>query len=218
MGGLLALLYWVVIPIVVIVVGAKVVLTVLSGTESIFKWAAIVFGCLLALFALVWVLGGGKKLSLDEEVKRLCATDGGTRVFEEVALPASEFDEYGTPKYWYSDRGKSTNRISDDSTTIERPMGSNHIWEWEVRHLKKGNPSMSRSQFKVIRRSDGKVMGESISYSRGGGDLPGPWHESSFRCPNDAPDLLKSVFVRQSAARANPSLQGTLRDEAAQRP
>ena len=218
MAGLLALFYYVVIPIIVLVIGAKLVIPLVSANETALKWVAIFFGSLVVLFGLIWVLGGGRKWSLDDEVKRLCAVDGGTRVCEEVPLPTSEFNECCTPKYWYSYRGNSRNRITDDATIIERPMGPNHTWEWEVRHLKKGNPSMSRSQAKIIRNSDGKVMGESISYGRGGGDLPGPWHGSSFRCPSDAPDLLKAVFVPRNALMGNSAVQGTLRDEAAHRP
>ena len=35
------------------------------------------------------------KSDLDAEVKRLCAIDGGIKVYEKVKLPANKFDQYG---------------------------------------------------------------------------------------------------------------------------
>lgn len=64
--------------------------------------------------------------------------------------------------------------------------------------MKEGNPSMRRDHFQIIRRSDSKILGDSISYARKGGDIPGPWHESSFRCPDKATDsfLVQRVFIQ----------------------
>ena len=49
----------------------------------------------------------------------------------------------------------------------------------------------------VFRRSDGKLLGESVLYKRGGGDLPGPWHGTSFICPELGvkTDVLRQIFV-----------------------
>ena len=57
---------------------------------------------------------------------------------------------------------------------------------------------MSRTHYRVLRRSEQKLLGETVLYGRGGGDLPGPWHDSSFVCPSyaDAGDvvLLTKIF------------------------
>ncbi len=56
---------------------------------------------------------------------------------------------------------------------------------------------MWRLQFKVYRHVDNKLLGESTTYARRGGDLPGPWHESSFGCEFDADItvLNKQIFI-----------------------
>jgi hypothetical protein len=58
---------------------------------------------------------------------------------------------------------------------------------------------MSRIHYQVLRRADGKLLGETTLYLRIGGDLPGPWHHSSFDCPdaNKAGDvtLISHIFI-----------------------
>lgn len=110
-----------------------------------------------------------EKDRLDAEVLRLCARDGGVKVYEKVKLPAEKFDTFGVAQVPSKDKAKP----EDD-----------YFFERDVQYLKKGNPELWRSQHRLIRRKDGKVLGESVRYSRRGGDMPGPWHESSFSCPD----------------------------------
>lgn len=126
---------------------------------------------------------GPSKSELDAEVKRLCAIDGGIKVYETVRLPAERFDKYGgirVPLKKYASP-------SDE-----------YYYESSMSYLRKGNPEMWRSHYKVYRRFDNKLLGEAITYARRGGDLPGPWHDSSFGCPihADISDLNKQVFVK----------------------
>jgi len=46
----------------------------------------------------------------------------------------------------------------------------------------------------VRRASDGKLLGEEITFARSGGDPIGPWHPSSFGCAG-AGGLSKAVFA-----------------------
>ena len=123
------------------------------------------------------------KAKLDAEVKRLCAIDGGGKVYEVVRLPADKFDKYGGLRIPFKQDRKPTDK---------------YYVEWDVQHLLNGNPSMRRDHFLVYRTSDGKLMGEAISYGRKGGDMPGPWHDSSFRCPQNSgdQDLVRRVFIK----------------------
>ncbi len=123
------------------------------------------------------------KSELDEEVKQLCSVDGGIKVYEMVKMPAAKFDQYGN--------------INIPINEYSKPADEYYI-KWDVTHLVKGNPELSRSHFKLIRRSDGKLLGEAIYYGRRGGDLPGPWHDSSFSCPaiTSESSLEKSIFVK----------------------
>ena len=126
---------------------------------------------------------GPSKSELDAEVKRLCAVDGGIKVYETVKLPAELVDKYGG--------------IRLPSKTLAK-QSDEYYYELDIYYYRKGNPEMSRSRYRVIRRSDGKVLGESIRYGRGGGDLPGPWHDSSFTCPEIGakPSLENSIFLK----------------------
>jgi len=140
--------------------------------------------CLCWVLTVPLVLVGCDKHRLDERAKELCAKDGGVTVHEVVKLPAEKFDQWGNVRI----PAKSDAAPSDD-----------YYYVRETTYLKTGNPEMWRSHHQVIRRFDGKVLGESISYSRRGGDMPGPWHDSSFGCPDMAtqPSLERSIFIRK---------------------
>lgn len=136
------------------------------------------------LVAALLLLTGCEKDRLDAQVKELCAKDGGIKVYETVKLPPEKFDKYGA--------------VRIPSRRDAKPEDE-YYYERDTTYLRTGNPSMWRGHHRIIRRSDGKLLGESIRYSRRGGDLPGPWHESSFGCPpidKDQPQLESSIFLK----------------------
>ena len=137
------------------------------------------------LLAAALLLAGCEKARLDQQVKELCAKDGGIKVYETVKLPAERFDQWGMVKPY-------------DPTQKENALGTEYVFKREIHYYRSGNPEMSREHYQVIRRSDGRLLGETILYGRGGGDMPGPWHDSSFSCPKPleaGPNmLLKSIF------------------------
>jgi hypothetical protein len=112
-----------------------------------------------------------QKATLDNEVDRLCIKDGGITVHEVVIVPDNQFTKYG-------ERPVFEKRLAKPADEF--------YYVSEVLELKSGNPSLSRNHHKIVRRSDQKVVGEGVSYLRRGGDVPGPWHESSHLCPAEA--------------------------------
>jgi hypothetical protein len=104
-----------------------------------------------------------------------------------VKLPAEKFNDYGQINFYHPTQGQNT-------------LGSEYLFERKTTYYRQGNPEMSRSHYQVIRRSDKKLLGELIRYGRGGGDMPGPWHDTSFSCPDPAEGalntLLKSIFTK----------------------
>jgi hypothetical protein len=140
-------------------------------------------GWLIPLLIVIAGTSGCEKARLDDEVRRLCAIDGGVRVYETVVLPAEKFDKYGLVLI-----------PSKDKATLNDDYFSERLITFYI----KGNPELWRTHFRIMRRSDGKVLGESISYTRRGGDLPGPWQASSFICPNPETrlSLEQSVFKK----------------------
>jgi hypothetical protein len=117
----------------------------------------------------------------DAEVKRLCKKDGGIKVYETMTLPAERFEKDGSiriPAKWLA---KPEDEFYSESS---------------IHYIKKGYSDLSRIHSKLYRALDKKLLGEIITYGRRGGDIPGPWHPSSFRCPYiTSQDLYKQVFI-----------------------
>ncbi|MGV8894807.1 MAG: hypothetical protein ACOH2K_18130, partial [Burkholderiaceae bacterium] len=128
-------------------------------------------------------IAAGEKWWLDYQVRELCAKDGGVRVYETVKLPAERFDKWGNFKV--------------PTKQYAKPEDEYYL-EWKITYLKERSPNLWQSYHRLIRRSDQKLLGESVMYARSGGDLPGPWHGSSFKCPEPSqhPSLESSIFVK----------------------
>ncbi|MDY0014274.1 MAG: hypothetical protein RBS40_15475 [Rhodocyclaceae bacterium] len=142
---------------------------------------------ILLLLPLVACSSTPSKSELDAEVKRLCAIDGGIKVYETVKLPPEKYnellDKFGRLRIPRQSEAEVTDEYYD---------------ECDKHYYRQGNPEMSRTHCRIIRRSDGKVLGELVIYGRGGGDMLGPWHDSSFLCPEPAniPNFESSIFVK----------------------
>jgi hypothetical protein len=155
-----------------------------GGNRRLRDTVALVI-CALWFGASFWY-AGGQKYYYDAQVRRLCAQDGGIKVYEQVKLPAERFDRWGN--------------IGVPNKRYAKPTDE-YYFETEIEYLRRGDPSLERARTVLVRRSDGKVLGQSIRYARGGGDLPGPWHGTSFHCPAIAipgtPNLEQSVFLKE---------------------
>lgn len=132
---------------------------------------------------IVLLLTACEKARLDDEIRRLCEKDGGIKVFEKVVLPTDRFDSFGN--------------VNLPSEKIAKPSDA-YFYRERIEYLREGNPAMWRTTNQIVRRADSKLLGESVRYTRRGGDLPGPWHESSFSCPEITAGhgLEQSVFQR----------------------
>ncbi|WP_154716611.1 hypothetical protein [Sterolibacterium denitrificans] len=157
-----------------------------AQSGAIKPWILIV---LLLVLAPLLTLGfyEGRKAYWDAKVREMCAKDGGIKVYETMKLPPEKFNEWGQPNFYRPTQG-------------ENALGADYVFVSDIFYYRKGNPQMARYHIKVIRRLDGKLIGESISYGRGGGDLPSPSHGTSFHCPKDYGDipLLMQVFIRSN--------------------
>lgn len=135
-------------------------------------WMLIV---LLLVLAPLLTLGfyEGRKAYWDAKVREMCEKDGGIKVYETMKLPPEKLNEWGQPAFRIPSK--------KDLTASDQ-----YYYEWNVHYYKKGNPELSQDHFKLFRRHDSKLLGEAISYGRGGGDFPSPAHGSSFTCPSNA--------------------------------
>lgn len=179
MSLLFVLFYWLVIP--ALVIGAAGWLW--KRTSSIVAQATILIGCMVVLTGLLW-LAEGEKWQADKKVRELCAKDGGVKVYETVKLSPERFDQWGN--------------VNIPNKKYAKPTDE-YYYESEILYYREANPTLLRSRTWIVRRFDGKVLGEAISYGRGGGDLPGPWHGSSFHCPQIAETegkIESSIFLK----------------------
>jgi hypothetical protein len=139
---------------------------------------------------LVLLLLGGcntpTQTRLDTEVDRLCAIDGGVKVYETVMTPPERFNKYGQIDFYRPTQG-------------ENALGPDYLFRFQTTYYREGNPRMSRMHFQVIRRADQKLLGESVLYSRVGGDVPAPMHDSRYVCPSSASAnemaLFRTIFI-----------------------
>lgn len=153
---------------------------------------------LLFLFALPFITAcasGPSKEQLNAEVNRLCAIDGGVKIYETVTLPPDKFDKWGQINFYRPTQGKDT-------------LGADYIYQGDIHYYKKGESAkqgaqeiaLKRNHIQVIRKSDMKLLGEVVMYNRVGNDLPGPLHHSSYQCPDrliaTEGILLNEVFTQ----------------------
>jgi len=138
--------------------------------------------------AAVLLLTACEKARLDQQVRELCATDGGIKVYETVVLSADKFDARGMVVFY-------------NPTLEENSLGPEYIYKRMTEDLKTGKPDLRRTHYQIFRRADKKILGETVLYSRRGGDMPGPWHDSHFSCPdpNEAGSvvLIKRIFINK---------------------
>lgn len=160
-------------------------------TDLTRKTIHLVIGILL--FS-VWFGGAfwevsGKKMYWDTKVGALCAKDGGVKVYETVELPAEMFNRWGQIDFVHHSQG-------------ENALGPEYFVKDETQFLRPENaqPTLVRHHYQIYRRSDMKLLGERISYSRRGGDLPGLWHSSSYSCPDyREKGLLEVLFIKSNS-------------------
>lgn len=178
----LGLLVWVVVPLFAVLVTALLWRRAGSGPR---KALALVVG--FTILSAPTLVSNGVKAYYDRQVREMCAKDGGVRVYETVRLSAEKFNQWGQPNF----------QIPIIPYTKLKDIDKYYL-EWQIIYLRQGSPSLWRSHHRLIRRSDHKLLGENIMYARSGGDLPGPWHGSSLKCPEPSqpPYLESSVFIK----------------------
>jgi len=174
MSFLVAVFYWVVVPILVF----RIARWLFRRVTTPFQKRAVVALSAAVFLGLLWI-AAGEKWWLDYQVRELCAKDGGVKVYETVKLPPEKFNKYGQINFYKPTQG-------------ENRLGAEYIYKWDIHYYIRYKPavivaqetSMRRDHIKITRKSDMKLMGEVVMYNRGGGGLAGPWALSSYHCPD----------------------------------
>jgi hypothetical protein len=142
------------------------------------------FTTLLPLILTACTSGPIVKAQLDEEVNRLCAIDGGIKVYETVKLPPEKLNKW--------------NEVNFDVLREERKkFDSEYYYTHTTLYYRKGNPELYRSHFKLFKSHDNVLLGETITYGRRGGGYGGAVARILLSMPPvaDISNLKKSVFV-----------------------
>ena len=156
--------------------------------KSIGKWLAGIGFVVVALW-IVKFFSETEMRRLDKEVGRLCAIDGRSVIYETVKLPPDKFNQWGQPMV--PQGGK------DDT-------GFGYFVEMSTKTLagpgQAPGARLIRDEWRVIRQSDGRVIAERISYTRGGGywleGFPGVGHGTN--CPERMPvGVLNQIFFKE---------------------
>lgn len=123
------------------------------------------------LIGLWWGVPHYRMWRADAMVKELCAKDGGVKVYETVTLPPDKFDKSGQITFEYLSKG-------------EDALGPDYLFRRGEQYIVESYPKIWRHHTQIFRRSDGKLLGDGVSYHRSGGDPLGPWEHSFFSCPD----------------------------------
>jgi hypothetical protein len=113
----------------------------------------------------------GRQSHWDTRVKELCEKEAGVTVYERVTLTQSEYRLLRGPGGGVVIPSK--NLAGPDAPYFRETLQTS---------LRAWNPEVFRREARIIRASDGKVLSQSITYGRIGGDMPSPAHPSSFGC------------------------------------
>ncbi|MBS0337828.1 MAG: hypothetical protein JSS40_13645 [Proteobacteria bacterium] len=145
----------------------------------------------IALLAIYFGPSEFRKAEMDKEVERLCATDSGVKIFEYIPLSEDQFKQGGYPRIPPSGSVSASNPayvLENKSTDVVLgdPYG---LWR----------PTLHRFAFQIVRSSDGKIMGQAVSYGRSGGDADSPGHPSHYdgSCMQAANELEHIIFKVQ---------------------
>lgn len=148
----------------------------MEAIRSKYRFRLTVWGAvaIAVLFVIWWGVPTFNKWRADRLVDELCAKDGGVKVYETVTLAKEQFNQWGQ----FEVRDEKHVKAGDEYYSI-----------WKITNIKGkqessniGSMAVYRSHFSIYRTSDKKLLGESISYARRGGDPVGPWHPSSYSC------------------------------------
>lgn len=145
---------------------------------------------LLATSLLLGLTGCATPLQLlyETEMAQLCAKDGGIRVYERVPVPAARFTAAGQ-------------LIHVPAKNLVDVLGPEYSYRQQIEYLRGSEAhtdlSLSKTTIRIIRKNDGKLLGESISYSRTGGGITLGAHPTGATCPMPDKGIDSYVFYPQ---------------------
>lgn len=156
---------------------------------GVIGWIVAIPFVLIGLVIAAFIFCEMRKAYWDTKVKEMCEIDGGMRIYETVELSEDEYNLYKSVFGKYS--FPRERHASDEIQIVSKNVST------YVRH---SNPEVRRNELSIIRKTDGKLLGVRVSYSRVGGDLIA-LHPSSFRCPQELENTFSAIVHKDKEAK-----------------
>lgn len=137
------------------------------------------------------LLAGCPRWELDRQMEALCNKDGGVRVYEQVTMPSAQYQEF------FKNIGRSKSKDEYYGPDY-RYVSKLEVIVGPGADANRGEGQITRWYQAIYRRSDGKLLGEAVLYSRAGGDVfTFGFQPSGNACPKPRVSLLTSTFVEE---------------------
>ena len=144
-------------------------------------WIVVIPLVLILLLILIVGFYEGRKAYWDYRVTKMCEKDGGMIIYENIELTEEElnlykdkFGKYGFPR---------ENQASEFIQIVSKDKST---------YIRRNYPEVRRNELSIIRRTDEKILGMRVSYSRVGGELF-VFHPSIFRCPETLENTFSAI-------------------------
>jgi hypothetical protein len=145
---------------------------------------------LAAALTVVLSVSGCSKYELDRQMEALCMKDGGVKVYETVTLSPVAYDALSkfkvTAKSNEDYYGPDYRYVSLRDVLVGKGVDTDY-----------GRGQLAREYEAIFRKPDERLLGESVAYSRAGGDgFTFGFMPSANRCPRPRVSLQQSVFLK----------------------
>lgn len=128
----------------------------------------------------------GEKSDWDARVAEMCKKEGGTKVFQTIELSPKEYDSL-------LNRRGQVDLPHASSANLDQKF----VYTSDTEYLARGAVEVRKYVTRVLRRSDGSILAERISFARVGGDPPlGLGHQTHFLCPPNVDNFFAKPFKR----------------------
>ena len=139
---------------------------------------------LILIFPILFILFGViftelNKMYWDNKIKTMCDKDAGLTIYEKVTVSENQYKVIRSPL---------ANVVI---LPLENKMksGDPYFIRYDRKKMGKIFLYITRDEQFIVRRSDGKILSEVVSYSRVGGDFPVGFEQSYSSCGRDESEL-----------------------------
>ncbi len=148
------------------------------------------------------ILTGCGSNDITKQLLEYCEKDGGNTVYETVKLQSKRFAAQGQVFGSVEEHSLASNLASNLANNLANKLGNDYFYAKQEQVMFAGDfyqgmGKLTKVETKITRRSDLKILGQSITYFREGGDGYIKGHPTANTCPKTLPPIENLVFVEQ---------------------